>query len=245
MEFQNNVNVNGDLVSGGTITAPKDYDGTITENLVISFPPPEFPAEPEAYSGELLVPNNASLTVSESPAPKYDKTNIGNNGQLSFQPGFTEINMESRLFDMHNGGAMVFAPEGKTITLVVDEIVLKDIKIVGSGLVEIYVRSKANIQTTHASVSISEDALLVLYLDKGCVMEMQANSYFEGLVYGPEATVEIGGNADFSGAMIVEQIKGRGGNFTIGGAGTEIEHKYSWEQIGFEYGGYWIVHWLQ
>ena len=68
----------------------------------------------------------------------------------------------------------------------------------------------------------------------------------EGLVYiGPEATVSMGGNADFTGAMIVEQLKGTGGNAKIGAAGTEIRRKYSWDLLDLDYGGYWLVYWTE
>ncbi len=248
MTFHQNATVTGDLVSGGSINPPDNHTGSILEETYISFPPPIFPEEPDFYHGELLVANNDSHTVETSPPDKFQKTNIGNNATLSFNTTMSNetLAVESKQFETSNNGKLSFNLNNSTTTLVADEISIRGLEITGTGAVEIYVRSKINIQTPLASdMQISENAILIIYLDQGCVMEMLANSHLIALVYGPEATVEINGNADFTGAMIVEQLKGNKGNITIGSAGTGIEQKYNWDQLGLEYGGYWIVHWLE
>ncbi len=196
--------------------------------------------------------NSEIKQVAPEKEKKYEKTNIGNHGLLTIKsdPSVSEGEdeyFESRLLDMHNNGKLhVELQNGEVVKMVVDELVLKEMEISGEGRLELYVRSKANIQTKHAeNMIVGDNAVFVIYLDEGCVMEMQANSHLTALVYGPEATVEIGGNADFSGSMIVGQLKGSGGSYNIGSAGTDIKHKFSWDDIDIQYGGYWIEHWLE
>ncbi len=252
MTFQNNVSIQGDIASGGTINLPSGHSGNYEENKLMSFPLPDFFDEPEIYADYLEVGHSEDKKVAPEKEKKYEKTNIGNHGLLTIKsdPLVSEDEddyFESRLLDMHNNGKLhVELQNGETVKMVVDELVLKEMEISGEGRLELYVRSKANIQTKHAeNMIVGDNAVFVIYLDEGCVMEMQANSHLTALVYGPEATVEIGGNADFSGSMIVGQLKGSGGTYTIGSAGTDIKHKFSWDDIDIQYGGYWIVHWLE
>lgn len=255
LDFHSGVTLTGDLVSGGIINPPNNFNGTVKENTEIKFPPPVFRAVP-TYSNTLTVENdqteiilfNSDIANNEGQAGPYQKIYIGHSATLLIDAAAGPVTLETKIFDMHNNAKVLeFATrEGDDLTLIVDEIDLKRIKVTGNGTAYIYVRSIINVQTKHADVDIADDALLIVYLDNGCIMEMQANSYFEGLVYGPEAVVEIGGNADFTGAMIVEQLKGSGGSFTIGSSGTVIgQGKYSWDFLGLDYGGYWMVHWLR
>jgi len=244
--FQNQVTVNGDLVSGGTITPPIRHTGSVKENTIITFPPPDpdFPPVP-TYSGNLSVGRNITVTISSSPAGAYQTIFIGNRGSLVITAASGDIYVETKNLDMHNQATKLelVTSADHDIVIVVDEMIMKKIKVSGNGNAYIYVRSRLNVQTPHADVD--SNALLIVYLGPGCIMELQANSHFEGLVYGPQATVEVGGNADLQGAMIVEQLKGRGGSFTIGSAGTEIIQKYNWSVLDLDYGGYWMVQWEQ
>ena len=226
---------------------PNNFVGTIKEDTVIVFPPPDpdFPPVPE-YSGNLTVGSSEPVTITESPAGAYNKISIGNKKTLVIDAVSASgpLHIETKDFEMKNGSALELKVDPtNTIVSVVDEMSLKDVTLTGTGTAYIYVRSKLNVQTPHAV--IDNNAYLVVYLDKGAIMEMQANSQFEGLVYGPEGTVEIGGNADFTGAMIVEQLKGSGGGSSIGAAGTDITKKYSWDALDLDYGGYWMVHWVR
>jgi hypothetical protein len=246
LDFQNQVTINGDLVSGGKVNPPDNLTGTIKEDTIIIFPPPDpdFPPVP-TYSGNLTVPKDGTTTITESPENAYQKISIDNKGSLIISAAAGPIYIETKDFEMDNNAEkfeLATSPD-YDIIMVVDEMVLKTMKVSGSGVAYLYVRTKLNVQTPHADVD--SNALLVVYLGPGAIMEMQANSHFEGLVYGPEAIVEIGGNADFHGAMIVEQLKGRGGSFSIGSAGTVMGRKYSWDLLDLDYGGYWMVHWVR
>jgi hypothetical protein len=249
LDFQSQVNLVGDIVSGGKVTpegGPSNFSGTIKEDTVIIFPPPDpdFPEVP-AYSGNLNIPKDGTHTITTSPAQAYQKIDIGHSATLIINASSGYIYVEAKDFDMHSQAEKfeLVTHEGNDIVLVVDEMVMKTIKVTGNGVAYVYVRSKLNVQTPHAEVDST--ALLVVYLGPGAIMELQAGSHFEGLVYGPEAIVEIAGNADFHGAMIVEQLKGRGGSFTIGSAGTDIIRAYSWDILDLDYGGYWMVHWVR
>ena len=90
---------------------------------------------------------------------------------------------------------------------------------------------------------ISDQARLVFYL-KGLHDGYQANSMLEGLVYGPEATVSMGGNADFTEGDDRGTAQGNRGNAKVGRP-AEIRRKYSWDLLDLDYGGYWLVYWTE
>jgi len=254
LDFQSGVTLNGDVVSGGKVNPPNNFNGTLKEETEIKFPHPEFREVPDSYAGTLTVDKDDTMSIDrdddivsgDGQAGPYQKIYVDHSATLILDATKGSLTLEAKVFDMHNNAKMLEFKTHKDhdLTLIVDEIELKQVKVTGDGTAYIYVRSNINVQTPHADVG--DDALLFVRLDKGCIMEMQANSNFEGLVYGPEAVVEIAGNADFYGAMIVEQLKGSGGSFTIGSAGTVIDRgKYSWDFLGLDYGGYWMVHWLR
>lgn len=274
LDFQSGVTLNGDVVSGGKVKLPNNFNGTLKEDTVITFPVHEFTKIPEyegvltvAKDDNLIIPddiensNNNNINNGENNDDEngdnndianviyvgpYQKIYIGHSATLVLDAKGGPLTVETKILEMHNNAKMLELKtvKGNDLTLIVDELDLKKLKVTGNGKAYIYVRSMMNVQTPHADVD--DQALLIVRLDKGCIMEMQANSNFEGLVYGPEAVVEIAGNADFYGAMIVEQLKGSGGSFTIGSAGTIIDRgKYSWDFLGLDYGGYWMVHWLR
>ena len=254
LDFQSGVTLNGDVVSGGIVNPPDNFNGTIKEETEIKFPHPEFRDVPESYTGTLTIDKDGTLTIDrtsdivsgDGQAGPYQKIFIDHSAKLILDASQGALTLETKVFDMHNNANMLEFKTHKDhdLILIVDEIDLKKVRVTGNGTAYLYVRSMINVQTPHADVD--DEALLFVRLDKGCIMEMQANSNFEGLVYGPEAVVEIAGNADFHGAMIVEQLKGSGGSFTIGSAGTVIDRgKYSWDFLGLDYGGYWMVHWLR
>ncbi|MDY6826370.1 MAG: hypothetical protein SVV67_04225 [Bacillota bacterium] len=247
MDFHQHVYLEGDIVSGGKVNPPTNFVGTIKEDTQIVFPPPDpdFTPVPN-YTENLTIKNNETVIITETPTAAYEKINIKNGGTMVVDAvgASGPIHLEVKDFDMNNGSFLQLNVDANnSIVIVADTMILKDVKLTGSGTAYIYVRSSLNVQTPHAD--IAPEAYLVVYLDQGAMMELQANSQFEGLLYGPEATVEVGGNADFTGAMIVEQLKGSGGGSSIGAADTDIIKKYSWDILDIDYGGYWMVHWVR
>ena len=246
LDFQSQSTLVGDVVSGGEISPPSSFTGTMTPNRIIKFPPPDpdFPPVP-IYSGNLIIPKDDTSTLPPISSPAYQKIDIGHSATLIIDAASDPINVETKDFDMHNqANRLELKTEaGNNLVMVVDTMTMRNIKVTGEGVAYIYVRTKLNVFTPHAD--IDNASLLVVYLGPGAIMELHAKSHFEGLVYGPEATIEIGGNADFQGAMIVEQLKGRGGSYSIGGSGTDIIREYSWDILDLDYGGYWMVHWVR
>ena len=179
LDFHGNVLLEGDIASGGTVKPPDNFNGTYQENLLIDFPPPVFPDEPEEYSGDLSA--GAPLEITTSPLQVYRKIHIGNKKKLIINAQSGPVTIQTRYFEMHNNGSMEFVTRaGHDITLVVDEIVLKQVTISGDGNVYLYALG-GNIQTPRHRF---RSARLVLYLDKGRD-GYQANSLLEGLIYGP------------------------------------------------------------
>jgi len=257
LNFQENVTVNGDIVSGGlvkwqneTITEHPNGDYTLRDNTIIHWPRPDFPEPAESYPGIINIPSNATGTPittvpsGDYPNDPYQSVTMGNNSKLTINASTNAIFLDTQVFDMdQNSHLTLVTKEGHDLIIVVDSMILRKLTIIGDGKAKLYVRNSLNVQTPAAVVD--DDALLEVYLAEGCVMTMQANSHFAGLVYGPQAIVTIGGNADFEGSMIVSQLLGSIGSTIIGSAGTYLDHKYSWGKLGLDYGGYWMVHWIQ
>ncbi|RQD74088.1 MAG: hypothetical protein D5R97_08355 [Candidatus Syntrophonatronum acetioxidans] len=256
LDFQNNVSISGDVFSGGEVkfggkTVEEDewdnhsqVNGIIRPGVKITFPPPEFPDEPDSYEGELDVSNDYTI-AHNSPENNQalKKINIGNNAELTIDASYGDVFVEAEKLDMHQNGELLLKTSSHhDLTLVVDTVTLRRVRVTGDGTARLYVRSEANVQTPHGDI-VDEGAHLLVFLEQDAIMELHANSHFEGLVYGPEATVEIGGNADFTGSMTVEHLKGRKGNITIGSAQTEIKQEYSWDLLDIDVGGYYMVRW--
>ncbi|MDW7740394.1 MAG: hypothetical protein SCJ97_10140 [Bacillota bacterium] len=264
VNFQNNVTVNGDIVSGSTVTwQGEDYPlpaghpnvdgtrGTIRENVIINFPPPEFPDLPESYDGGTLTIDVGSTEtpITATPAYAYQKIEILNNkdAQLEIKGSASEIvSVEAHTFEMgQNSDGLIFNTSNGDVNLIVSEINIKKIRVIGGGTARIYVRNTANIQTKMGDVQISEDGMIMILLDQGAKLVMQAkDAYFEGLVYGPEAFFISNGNAIFEGSMIVNHVTGNNDS-AIGSSKSEFNEKYKWDDIGSLYGGYLMVHWVR
>jgi len=283
VNFQNKVEVIGDLVSGGEIMQQgskidehpnEDEDYEVQHNQLINFPEPAFPEEPEGYSGTLEIcsdkgseddpfvissnENNPPGDMEDPPGENegYEEIDIRQNGYLRIDANKGPIKVETNELDMHRSEGnyaqlALNTHEDYRLQLVVNQDCnLGTIRVKGDGLAELYIRSggEANYQTPNPEIEIIEDpgAKLIIFLEEGSKMEMQGNSEFEGLIYGPEAYVEMGSNSIFEGVMIVEQLKaindGNKSNIQVMSAG-EIKRKYSWSEFDDIFGRYRIIQW--
>ncbi|HSW35682.1 MAG TPA: hypothetical protein VLH18_03670 [Candidatus Limnocylindrales bacterium] len=243
MEFHGSAMVTGNLISGGSIVPPIGFTGIIRKNVELVFPPPDpdFPPVPgtegrPGYSDNLTVGSSPIVTISSSPAVFYYLIAINKGGSLVINAASNAVTVETRLLVMHNNAEQFefVTKEGKHIVLIVDEMTMRRVTVSGDGIAFIYVRSRLNVQTPHADFNVGPSATLAVYLGPGAIMDVRANAYFEGLVYGPEGIVEMAGNADFNGRMIVQQLKGKGAN--IGSSDTNVTRDFSWNVIGLKYG---------
>lgn len=257
LNFQQNVTVNGDIVSGGlvkwqnvTVTEHPNSDYTLKDNTIIHWPRPEFPPPAGSYPGVINISNNSTgtpitaITSTHYPHEAYQSVTMGNNSNLTIDASSNSIFLDTQIFNMRQNSHLTLVTSADhDLIIVVDSITLRRTTILGDGTAKLYVRNSMNVQTPAAYVD--DHALLEVYLDEGCNMTMIANAKFAGLVYGPQAIVTINGNADFEGSMIVSQLLGTNGSPIIGSSGTYLDHKYSWGKLGLDYGGYWMVHWIQ
>lgn len=252
LNFQEGVTVNGDIVSGGsvkwqneTVTEHPNSDYTLKDHSPINFPSPTFFEASDSYTDIINIPNNQTgEPIDSMPAVAYQSITMGNNSNLTINATTESIFLEAQIFDMNQGSTLTLkTSSANDLIIVVDSIRLRNVRVEGDGKAQLYVRNSINVQTPEAI--IDDEALLEVYLDEGCIMTMQANAKFAGLVYGPQAIVEIGGNADFEGSMIVSQLVGSIGSTVIGSSETHLDHKYGWAMLGLDYGGYWMVHWIR
>ncbi len=269
--FQNNVSIVGDIVSGGTVkwqnqqiegdTHPQ-VDGTITQNAELEYSSQTFPTIPQPYTGELIVNPGEETTIASSPPNSYESIVIERSGRLIVDARSGSVLIGAQDLTMHrqaqNTAELVLITDPQhELEIVVDSIAIAKITVQGDGVAKIYARNSVDVRTPHAqaggNVFIEDSGHLVLYLDDGCIMTLQAGSSFRGLVYGPEATMQMAGGVSFEGVMIAEKLKGAGpgqggqggGSEIIGDAGTSVEHIDLWSGIGFDFGGYWMVHWIR
>ncbi|RQD74637.1 MAG: hypothetical protein D5R97_07505 [Candidatus Syntrophonatronum acetioxidans] len=261
LDFQRSINeISGDIYSGGEVkfggeTVEEDkwdnhsqVNGIIRPGVKITFPPPEFPDEPASYEGDFILSNNTSDTIEHDPSENkqaLNMINIKNGAELTIDANKGDVFVEAEKLDMDPNGKLLLKTSSiHDLTLVVNDAELSEVEVKGSGTARLYVRSEANLQTPHGVVTIEDGANLLVFLDQDAIMELRANSHFKGLIYGPEATVEMGSNANFTGSMTVNQLKGTGGSSEIGEAQTDIKQEYSWDLLDdIDVGGYYMVRW--
>lgn len=219
VDFNQHMTVEGSIVAGGDINLPNDYDPnneyTVTPNY--QFPEDYFmrvvvPEDPDNYESEIKIKNG---DIYEIPNGKH------------YEVGYLTI---------EGGGTLQFvAEEGSTTILVVNDLNLKNngvIKIIGTGTVQIYLRTVANIHSPH--IIFPPDAQLHFYLDEGCDLILSGNVEFDGLIYGPYDThVMMQSNGSINGALIVEKLTGAGGGNIIGGASAALTYYEGFGEIGF------------
>lgn len=236
-------------------------EGTIKKGESIAFPSIDFPDPPEEYDDHLIISakemdDEPEYTIDTNNTPDndnkgYEKISIekhGNTeGKLIMDATEDEVQVETKDLEMDKDAKLLFeTSSGHSLKLIVENYAkITKIEVTGDGIAEIYVRDEGhvNFQTPHADI-LKDDANLVVYLGEGSTMDLQANSNFEGLVYGPEAFVSMGGNASFKGSMIVNELKGIKGSTYIGSGDTTIDHKHSWDFLDIDYGGYYMVRWV-
>lgn len=260
LDFNENATVTGgDIASGGKITwsgnsePPVGFEYNLYEDTVIEFPDQPFPEPQEQFPPPDNIlniddPNDPHL-ITISPVKAYSKIQFANNrkGMIVDATGNTVL-VETSDFDMppRAGKLELVTGSGNDLILIVDNITLRDVQISGNGIAYLYVRESITVQTPHSETNIiGEGAEFIVYLAEGATMTFVGNSQFEGLIYGPKASVAFDSNVKFEGAMIVEQLVGSfDGNVTIGGDDAELRRKFIWsmlEELGF--GEYLMVRW--
>ncbi len=283
LNFQQQVNVTGDIVTAGEILWQNqeleedeegnlihdNVDGVFKPDTEINFPPPDFPPEPEnGYAGVITVDgSNSTYTISknENNPPEdqgYNEVFIDLDGKLIVDASHGDVIVQTQEFDMQGGGQgqgtepselELHTSKGNKLQLVANEITLRKVSVTGNGIAEIFVREPGPINVRNPSAQVLDaGAMLVVYLDQGVTMDFQAHGqnsgFFQGLVYGPEAFVEMGGSVFFEGSMIVDQLKGSGqgsGQNPPTIVADEIYRDYDWGILEDIFGRYRIIQWAE
>ena len=183
----NNSSVSGTIESNGQIIDPDDkvLEENKTENSNKKYlPVPEIPSETDFNN-----PNDGSVFNGEKIASNsyYTKININNDNLILDTTNGTENDTD----------------DDKNITIVVEELdVKKEVIIKGEGLVKIYIKNKGEFKTPN----VKTDQLLI-FLAKDSKLTFQANSEFNGYVYGPEAMITMNSkHTTFKGAIIADTM---------------------------------------
>ena len=219
-------------------------DYTVTHDRPMIFPEWEIPPGDGTNTGNFTAGNNSFLNSNVEAPLRYNTISINNHRMLTIEPTIFDLIIFANDFLMSQHGDLVLETDAnKKLEIVIEnDLTLRDVRVKGDGLAIIYVRSgEVNIYTKHANI-VDEGAKLLLILGEGVDMVMQANSNFEGLVYGPGATVKIQGNTSFTGSMIVNQVQGMQ-NLQMNV--NEIHHDYSWEIMDDLFGRFRMVQWIK
>jgi len=218
VDFHQNMTVEGSVISGGPITLPNSFN----HEQYTSTPDFQFP---EDYFKRVVVPENPD---------NYDESKtIGNNNVFVIQSG---SHVEVNKLTVNNGGTVHFyAEEDSTTILVVSELDLKNgsaITITGPGTVQLYIRETAKMHSP--MITFPDGAQLHFYLAEGSEVSLNGNVNFNGLFYGPyETSVKMQSNTSITGAMIVENFSGQGGNNQIGASGTALTYYAGFGDLEF------------
>jgi type II secretory pathway pseudopilin PulG len=177
------MNVTGDLQSGGTVTPPPGYSGTITDNTPIAIEVDTFPSVLPQNTINAIA-NKKTLVVNESTEFKSLILSVGNGETLSIDTG----------------------EETKIIKIVVNTLEINGIlEVTGSGTVILYVKKLMEMQakgTINYGPIIDPSKLLVILADNSN-FNIKANMNFGGYILGPKASVNVGSaNVTIEGSMI-------------------------------------------
>lgn len=178
----NNSSVSGTIESNGQIIDPdnKISNENKTENSNKKYlPVPEIPSETDFNNNNDGGNFNGEIIDSNS---YYSKININN---------------DNLVIDTTDNG------DDKNITIVVEELdVKKEVIIQGDGLVKMYIKNKGEFKTPN----VKTDQLLI-FLAKDAKLTFQANSEFNGYIYGPEAVITMNSkHTTFNGAIIADTM---------------------------------------
>jgi len=221
VDFHQNMTVEGSIIAGGEITLPNSYDtSTYTATPEFQFP--------EDYFKRVVVPDGPYDHVEEG-ILKITKH------MVPYEIPNGQIYEMDKLIVEGDGILRFYAEPGSTTILVVTNLDLKNksiIEIEGTGTVQIYIREVASMDTP--KIVFPGGAQLHFYLAEGCEVVLNGNVQFNGLFYGPYGTsVKMGSNTSVTGAMIVEQLSGMGGNNKIGAAGTALTYYAGFGDLDF------------
>jgi len=259
VKFSQGINIYGDVVSGGKVYVQNKVvegdthsivnGGTIKQNQNFQFTTQPFPGVPEEVVN-FDIDQYEESTINSDPGVTYQEIYLANKEELTVSAESSSVFLSAHVFDMHSGAELTLCTsEYNDLQIVADEIEMAKVEVKGDGVVEIYARERITFKTPHSYV---DKGFLVVYLEDDCVMTIQANSKFRGLIYGPGAKVEIAGGI-IEGVIVADKITGAGpassgqgqGSEYVGDGSTEVNHKDLWSGIGYDYGGYWMVHWIR
>ena len=266
VNFQQQSDVIGNIVSGGNIywqndlleEHPNSSEGyTITHDRELIFPEPVFPDAPASYTENALnINSEITMTVGQLPDPDqdgfltsdkgYKEIDIRDGGKLIIDSTMGSITVHTIDFSMANNGELELRTRAgnELIINVENNMELKKVRVTGDGVAKIYVKSGELVaQTPHANI-LDAGAQLIVFLGEGSLMNVQASGptgYFQGLVYGPNATVQLQGNANFKGSMIVDRVKGKGERVQA----DEVHQDYYWDMLDDIFGRYRMIQWVE
>jgi hypothetical protein len=166
------------------------------EGVILDLPPPIFPADPSTASS--ITYNSGNVTYNFEDQPFI----------------FKELNLQSGnpILTVNTGSD----PDNE-VNLVVEKLYLRSgtLKITGAGKLNIFVTMEAdfNTDTNYNDPLPSDPKQLMVYLAETATANVNGNRKFNGLIYGPGATVTLGGNGGFTGAIIAGDIIASGTPF--------------------------------
>lgn len=213
LNFHSGMTIEGSIIAGGDVkpdnlhqnstkySITRNYPFTDDTFVRVVVPTIQF----SATINKLDIKNKNVYQIAADSRIKFGE--IDNKGTLVINPGsWTEVGE----LKSGTGDIKIITQKDRQTILVVDSMDLKARLIIeGDGPIDIYVRRTANIQTSNAV--IMSNALLTFFLVEGCDITIQANGYFDALIYGPHRTkVIMQGNPTFRGAMIVGSLSGNG-----------------------------------
>lgn len=225
LDFSSGMTVEGSIISGGTVNLNgvvfDDNQYSMTENYTF----------PDDYFNRVEVPNveDGQIYIEESTIRLNQQPN---NTYKVMAGNYLKVTDQLRS-NSDNNKLVINTTETMPTTLVINRLTMNGGEIIvnGSGEVNIYLLSEDkhdhSVQTKN--VAMPDGAILNWFLTEGSNLEIYAGAPFQGLIYGPyDASVEMQSGAKFTGAMIVEELRG-GGASSIGNSNSEVSFKRGFE----------------
>lgn len=190
----------------GSAVIPSPY--TVTQNRYLLFPPADFPSD----FGLPLISGDGSIEF------------FGQNKQAA------NITVDSRgtLISMNNKNHELNVPLGSSnnpkdrILIVYNfELTGGEVTLHGSGRLLLFVNSFRG--GGNFRIAPGSNATIVVFVKAGGSFNMNGTPEFRGIIYAPDALVNLSGNSSFTGSIVADTFTG-GGNITLTYAGLNTSN---------------------
>lgn len=214
--------ISGKLGSKGSITTKPGYPDEVDEYYDLQWdvlPLPSYIYNDNAFAYNFSFTEISRIyNTSNGNAVTIDKRSLGINisvvepDSINIEPLDVAYEYDSSAINGNSNTTNIifFTKPGKELKIVTDDInwtTSKNINVIGSGYVSLYVTKSANINTGNVKFLNAPDQF-AMFMSKDANFTLSGNGQFVGFIYAPESTVFLdqSSGTDIYGSIIAENF---------------------------------------